>query len=131
MKTIWVNGCFDVLHRGHFELFNYAKSLGEKLIVGIDSDKKIERDKGVGRPYNKMSDRVYALMSLKAIDEVRQFTDREGLVELVKEIQPDILVVGADWRGKRIVGSQYAKEVIYFDRIGEHSTTNILNNERK
>jgi D-beta-D-heptose 7-phosphate kinase/D-beta-D-heptose 1-phosphate adenosyltransferase len=131
MKTIWVNGCFDVLHRGHFELFNYAKSLGDKLIVGIDSDKKIEKDKGKGRPYNNIKDRTYALESLKAIDEIRAFSDRESLVELVKEIKPDILVVGADWKGKRIVGSQYAKEVIYFDRIGEYSTTNILENERK
>tara|TARA_R110002050_G_scaffold290008_2_gene443261 strand:- start:471 stop:866 length:396 start_codon:yes stop_codon:yes gene_type:complete len=131
MKTIWVNGCFDVLHRGHFELFNYAKSLGDKLIVGIDSDKKIEKDKGKGRPYNNSKDRTYALESLKAIDEIRVFSDRESLVELVKEIKPDVLVVGADWKGKRIVGSQYAKEVIYFDRIGEYSTTNILENERK
>jgi len=131
MKTIWVNGCFDVLHRGHFELFNYAKSLGDKLIVGIDSDKKIEKDKGKGRPYNNIKDRTYALESLKAIDEIRAFSDRESLVELVKEIKPDVLVVGADWKGKRIVGSQYAKEVIYFDRIGEYSTTNILENERK
>ena len=131
MKTIWVNGCFDILHRGHFELFNYAKSLGDKLIVGIDSDKKIEKDKGKGRPYNNIKDRTYALESLKAIDEIRAFSDRESLVELVKEIKPDVLVVGADWKGKRIVGSQYAKEVIYFDRIGEYSTTNILENERK
>ena len=58
---IWVNGCFDVLHRGHFELFNFAKSLGDKLIVGLDSDEKISNDKGKDRPYNKLEDRIYAL----------------------------------------------------------------------
>ena len=67
---IWVNGCFDILHRGHFELFNYAKSLGNELIVGIDSDEKVAQDKGPDRPYNKLEDRVYALESLKAIDKV-------------------------------------------------------------
>ena len=55
---IWVNGCFDILHRGHFELFNYAKSLGNELIVGIDSDEKVAQDKGPDRPYNNLEDRV-------------------------------------------------------------------------
>ena len=58
---IWVNGCFDILHRGHFELFNYAKSLGNELIVGIDSDEKVTQDKGPDRPYNNLEDRVYAV----------------------------------------------------------------------
>ena len=123
---IWVNGCFDILHRGYFELFNYAKSLGNVLVVGVDSDEKITQDKGPDRPYNKLEDRVYALESLKAIDKVMVFDNKEHLEWLVEITKPDILVVGSDWKGKEIVGGQYAKEIVYFDRIGDYSTTDIL-----
>lgn len=123
---IWVNGCFDILHRGHFELFIYAKSLGNVLVVGVDSDEKITQDKGPDRPYNKLEDRVYALESLKAIDKVMVFDNKEHLEWLVEITKPDILVVGSDWKGKEIVGGQYAKEIVYFDRIGDYSTTDIL-----
>jgi len=128
---IWVNGCFDVLHRGHFELFNFAKSLGDKLIVGLDSDEKISNDKGKDRPYNKLEDRIYALESLKAIDKVMVFDTRESLESLVSSVSPNIMVVGSDWKGKEIVGAQYAQEIVYFNRIGNYSTTDILLNERK
>ena len=123
---IWVNGCFDILHRGHFELFNYAKSLGEILVVGVDSDEKVTQDKGPDRPYNKLEDRVYALESLKAIDKVMVFDSKDHLEWLVEITKPDILVVGSDWKGKEIVGGQHAKEIVYFDRIGDYSTTDIL-----
>tara|TARA_B100000497_G_scaffold89395_1_gene99670 strand:- start:1195 stop:1587 length:393 start_codon:yes stop_codon:yes gene_type:complete len=128
---IWVNGCFDILHRGHFELFNFAKSLGDILVVGIDSDEKIASDKGPNRPYNNLEDRVYALESLKAIDKVMVFDNREHLEWLVSSVSPDIIVVGSDWKGKEIVGGDHAREIIYFNRIGDYSTTNILLNERK
>lgn len=131
MKKVWVNGCFDILHRGHFELFNYAKSLGEHLTVGIDSDQKILRDKGPGRPFNKLEDRVYALESLKAIDKVKTFNTREELENLIQEYSPDFLVVGSDWKNKEVVGWQYAKKIVYFNRIGEYSTTSILNYNEK
>lgn len=126
MKKVWVNGCFDILHRGHYELFNYAKSLGDKLIVGIDTDEKVAKDKGPDRPYNNIEDRLYALNSLKAVDLTYTFNSREELIQLVRQTSPDILVVGSDWKGKEIVGGQYAKEIVYFDRIGNYSTTNIL-----
>jgi len=131
MKKVWVNGCFDILHRGHYELFNYAKSLGDQLTVGIDSDSKVTLDKGSSRPYNKVNDRKYALNSLHAIDQVKVFNTREELIKLIKEYNPDILVVGSDWKGKEIVGSEYAKKIVYFNRIEGYSTTNILQNERK
>ena len=127
MKTVWVNGCFDILHRGHFELFNYAKSLGNKLIVGVDTDEKVSKDKGPNRPYNNIDDRVYALNSLQAIDLTYIFDSREELIQLIKKTSPDILVVGSDWEGKEIVGGEYAKEIVYFNRIKKYSTTNILN----
>ena len=69
-KIIWTNGCFDVLHRGHIELFKYAKSLGTKLYVGIDSDEKIKKDKGNSRPINSVKDRKFILESIKYIEKV-------------------------------------------------------------
>jgi rfaE bifunctional protein nucleotidyltransferase chain/domain len=126
VKTVWVNGCFDILHRGHFELFNYAKSLGDRLIVGIDTDEKVTKDKGPDRPYNNIDDRIYALNSLQAVDLTYIFNSREELIQLIKQISPDILVVGSDWKGKEIVGGMYAKEIVYFNRIKDYSTTNIL-----
>jgi|TARA_R100000030_G_scaffold74076_1_gene57317 D-beta-D-heptose 7-phosphate kinase/D-beta-D-heptose 1-phosphate adenosyltransferase len=123
---IWVNGCFDILHRGHYELFNYAKSLGDTLVVGVDSDEKVAADKGPNRPYNKLEDRVYALESLKAIDKVYVFDNRDHLEWLIQINKPDILVVGSDWKGKEVVGGHHAKKIVYFNRIGDYSTTNIL-----
>ena len=128
---IWVNGCFDILHRGHFELFNFAKSLGDILVVGIDSDEKIAKDKGPNRPYNNLEDRVYALESLNAIDKVIVFNNRKHLELLVEVNKPNIMVVGSDWKGKEIVGGDHVQEIIYFNRIGNYSTTDILSNERK
>ena len=125
MKKIFTNGCFDVLHRGHLELFEYAKSLGY-LYVGVDSDAKVKLDKGKDRPYNKLEDRIKMLRSLRSIDEVRSFNNTQGLEDLIKEISPDILVIGSDWRGKKVVGTQYATKLQFFERIDGYSTTSIL-----
>ena len=70
MKKIFVNGCFDILHRGHIELFKYAKSLGDILFVGIDTDERVKKAKGNERPFNNQDDRKYLLESIKYIDEV-------------------------------------------------------------
>ena len=128
---IWVNGCFDVLHRGHFELFKYAKSLGNELVVGIDTDFKVSQDKGADRPYNNLQDRMFALQSIKYIDKVISFNSRKELESLISLYSPDILLVGSDWRSGDIVGKQFAREVCFFERISQYSTTNILTNERK
>tara|TARA_R100000278_G_scaffold69252_1_gene54899 strand:- start:541 stop:945 length:405 start_codon:yes stop_codon:yes gene_type:complete len=131
MVKVWVNGCFDVLHRGHYELFNYAKSLGDKLAVGIDSDEKVSKDKGANRPFNNINDRVYALQSLKAVNEVYVFNSRKELEDLIENYQPDYLVVGSDWKDKDVVGGHFAKKIVYFNRIEGYSTTNILTNDRE
>ena len=128
-KIVWTNGCFDVLHRGHIELFKYAKSLGDKLIVGIDSDKKVKKDKGKSRPINKMEDRKFILESIKYIDKVVTFKDTKDLETSIEIILPDIMVIGSDWEGKTVVGEQYTDKLIFFNRIGNYSTTNILNGE--
>ena len=126
---VWTNGCFDILHRGHIELFKYAKSLGDELIVGIDSDEKVKKDKGKFRPINTMRDRKFILESIKYIDKVITFNSTQGLEDAIETILPNIMVIGSDWKGKTVIGQQYTDKLIFFDRIGDYSTTNILNGE--
>ena len=126
MKTIFVNGCFDILHRGHIELFKYAKSLGTKLIVAIDSDQRVNQMKGKDRPFNHQEDRKFVLESICYIDEVVIFNDEEELENLTYTYKPDIMVVGSDWNGKKVFGSQHAKQIKFFERIEGYSTTKIL-----
>ena len=126
MKIIFVNGCFDVLHPGHIQLFKYAKSLGDYLIVAIDSDKRVSEIKGPERPIFSQSDRSQTLEAIRYIDVVYIFDSKEDLENLLKDIAPDIMIVGSDWKGKEVVGEQYAKTVRFFDRVGEYSTTKTL-----
>ena len=129
MNIVFINGCFDVLHRGHIELFKYAKSLGDRLIIGIDSDKRVSELKGPLRPINSEEDRKFFLESIQYIDKVDIFSSEDQLRDLVWLYQPDIMVVGSDYKDKDVIGSEFAKNLIFFDRIGDYSTTNIL--ERK
>lgn len=126
MKIVWTNGCFDVLHRGHFEMLEYAKSLGELLVVGIDSDKKVKEDKGESRPFNNAEDRQFALESIKYVDKVMVFESKAELEFILKNLEPDYMVIGSDWKGKEVIGEQYCTELMFFDRIDGYSTTNIL-----
>ena len=125
-KIIWTNGCFDVLHRGHIELFKYAKSLGTKLYVGIDTDEKVKRDKGESRPINNQQDRKFILESIKYIDKIFIFDSRTTLEQHIRNIKPNIMVIGSDWKGKVIIGKEIPEEIKYFDRVGDYSTTKIL-----
>jgi len=126
MSIVWTNGCFDILHRGHIEMLQYAASLGHKLVVGIDSDSKVKRDKGTKRPIHCQEDRKFLLESLGCINKVIIFNSPEELSENIRELQPRYLVVGGDWRGKKVVGSEHAGEVRFFDRIKGYSTTAII-----
>ena len=128
MVKVWTNGCFDVLHRGHFEMLRYAKSLGDYLIVGIDSDTKVKRDKGFCRPFNNVSDRKFALECIKNVDSVVVFDSRKALRQTIKAVSPDMIVVGSDWKGGDVVGNEHCTEVKFFDRIKGYSTTNMLKN---
>lgn len=125
-KRIWVNGCFDVLHVGHIELLKYAKSLGDELIVGIDSDKRIKSMKGETRPYNKLMDRKRMLEAIKYVDRVVVFGTDTELNNLVDNFNIDIMVVGSEYKDKKVIGSENANKVKYFKKIDGYSTTNIL-----
>ena len=114
MIKVWTNGCFDVLHRGHIELFKFAKSQGNHLVVGLDSDEKVKRDKGSDRPFNTFEDRKEVLLSIRYIDDVWYFDSRNGLVELIKKYQPDVMVIGSDWKGRDVVGEELVDKVKFF-----------------
>ena len=123
---VWTNGCFDILHRGHIELFKYAKSLGGELVVGVDTDEKVKKDKSEDRPINNLQDRIYMLQSIKYIDKVISFDSTEDLRKTIRWYKPDIMVIGSDWRGKDVIGQEFAGKLIFFDRIEGYSTTKIL-----
>lgn len=127
MKTVMVNGTFDILHPGHIALLNTARSYGDALIVAIDTDRRVKELKGSDRPINNQLFRRIMLSNIKAVDLVELFDSKEELIELMKRYQPDIYVKGSDWKhDKESTAHQYCKEVIYYDRIEEYSSTKII-----
>ena len=123
---VFVNGTFDVLHIGHLELLNYAKQLGTILLIAIDSDRRVSEKKGADRPFNNIINRLSLLENLKAVDMVEVFDSDSELENIIKEYQPDIMVVGSDWRDKKVIGSEFAKKLVFYDRIINESTTKTI-----
>jgi D-beta-D-heptose 7-phosphate kinase/D-beta-D-heptose 1-phosphate adenosyltransferase len=126
VKKIFVNGTFDLVHKGHLEMLNYAKSKGDILYVAIDTDQRVKEKKGESRPINSQNDRAEFLINLKSVDYVVLFNTDEELEYLVKSIEPDIMVVGSDWIGKTVIGSEHAKELKFFNRLDGYSTTGTI-----
>jgi len=127
MKKVWVNGTFDVLHIGHIKLFEFAKSLGDYLVVAIDSDERIKELKGPSRPINNQEIRKEFLEAIKFIDEIRIFNSEEDMISNIKDIGPDIMVWGNEYKDKRKVGVEYGKETVYFEKIKGYSSTDVIN----
>jgi len=125
---VWVNGTFDVLHIGHLKLLEFASSFGE-VRVGIDTDKRVKELKSPDRPFNTTEDRKYFLESLKFVKDVVVFDSRQELIDLVKEYQPDYMVIGDDYKDQPVYGSEHAKQLIFFEKLPKYSTTKILNYE--
>lgn len=124
-KIVFTNGCFDILHVGHVKYLQEAKSYGDILIVGLNSDESITALKGPTRPINTLEDRAYILAALEAVDFVVPFSD-ETPHELIKLIKPDILVKGGDYKGKKVVGSEFSKELRLVDFVDGKSTTKTI-----
>ena len=107
-KIVFTNGCFDLIHYGHINYLKKAKELGDILIVGLNSDDSIKRIKGSSRPIKKIKSRLAVLESIKYIDLVITFNE-DTPIELIKNIKPDILVKGGDYKEDEIIGREYAK----------------------
>lgn len=130
IKTVvFTNGCFDILHRGHFELLRKSKELGDYLIVGLNSDASVKRLKGNDRPINNQQDRKQALESIKHIDEVIIF-DENTPYELIKKVKPDIITKGGDYKVENVVGSDLTRVVI-LPFVEGYSTSSIYETLRK
>jgi len=131
-NTVWLNGTFDVLHAGHIELFRHARKLAGpsgRVIVGTDSDERVRELKGPTRPINNLIDRVDFLRAIKYIDGVVTFSSTNELEARIKQFSPDILLIGDDYVDKPIVGSQFAKKVVFVPRYGGLSSTNIIGSQ--
>jgi len=125
MTKIVVNGTFDILHSGHIEMLNYARSLGAYLLVLIDSDRRVKEIKGNTRPVNNQRDRQFLLKNLKAVNDVWIFDNDKELVEKIKFFTPDIMVKGSDYINAPIIGQEFVKRIEFYDRT-DHSTTKII-----
>lgn len=123
-KIVFTNGCFDIIHMGHTRYLGHAKTLGDVLVVGLNSDKSVSAIK-YGRPVNPQEQRAEVLSSLEMVDYVTIF-DEDTPYELIKLIQPDVLVKGGDWKKEDIVGSDIAKETFSLPYVQGVSTTQII-----
>lgn len=124
MYKVVVNGSFDILHVGHIRLLEYAKSFPNSFVyVLIDSDRRIKELKGANRPINSEYERASVLAALKAVDKVDIFDTSEELVYYIKNYSPDLMVKGSDYVDQPIIGSEYCKNIYFYDRLGKYSTT--------
>ncbi|HEC1792954.1 TPA: D-glycero-beta-D-manno-heptose-7-phosphate kinase [Campylobacter lari] len=125
-KVVFTNGCFDIMHYGHIKYLEKAKKLGDILVVGLNSDESVKRLKGNSRPINLEFQRACMLASMYFVDYVVIFND-DTPYELIEFLKPDVLVKGADYKGKEVVGSNLVKKVELIDFEDGFSTTNIIN----
>ena len=128
MKRVWVNGTFDVLHPGHIKLLEFAKSQGTYLAVGLDTDERITQNKGEGRPIHTLEHRVFAISSIKYVDEVFTFGTDDELRDLMSAYKPDIHVIGSDYVNTRhkIIGIGIAEDIVFFDRVWDYLSSRII-----
>ncbi len=128
-KIVFTNGCFDIIHRGHVELLKFARSLGDVLVVGLNDDESVRRLKGKNRPINTLEDRALVLLSIRWVDFVVPFSE-DTPERIIREISPDVLVKGGDYRIEDIAGSDFVLSrggrVEIFNYLEGYSTTSII-----
>jgi len=128
-KIVFTNGCFELVHMGHVMILNKAKSFGDILVVGLNSDASVERLKGSPRPFIPEEDRALILLSLKPVDFVTIF-DEDTPQEVIEALKPDVLVKGAEYEKEEIVGADFVEShggrVERVEMLEDHSTTAII-----
>ena len=128
-RIVFTNGCFDILHRGHIEYLAAAADLGNKLIIGLNSDASVTRLKGSGRPINSFQDSALALASLRFTDAIIEFEEDTPL-NLIRMVKPDFLVKGGDYIQSEIVGANDVEanggEIVIISSTEGYSTTSFL-----
>lgn len=124
MTKVVVNGTFDILHLGHLKLLEYARSFPQSYVLVLtDTDSRIKKLKGDDRPIHSEYERCSFLFALKFVDRVETFDSDVELQKLIKEFEPDVMVKGSDYRDKPIIGAEYCKKIVYYDRLDQYSTT--------
>ena len=134
LDVVFTNGCFDIIHPGHIHILEEAKSYGDVLIVGLNSNSSVKNLKGESRPINSESDRIKILCSIKHVDHVIIF-DEDTPIELIELIKPNFLVKGGDYNKSEIVGADLVEKngcsVIIIDLLGGYSTSSIIDRLEK
>jgi len=129
-KIVFTNGCFDILHAGHVRYLEIARSYGDVLILGLNSDRSVRALKGENRPINTQLDRAYILAALEAVDYVVVF-DEDTPYNLIKTVQPHILVKGGDYKGKEVIGQDIVDELKLVQFVDGKSTTKTIEKIQK
>jgi D-beta-D-heptose 7-phosphate kinase/D-beta-D-heptose 1-phosphate adenosyltransferase len=124
-RIIISNGVYDVIHRGHVRLLEYARSLGNKLIVAIDSDSRVKTLKGANRPINNSYNRRKVLEAIRYVDMVVEFDSEEELIAIIKDLDNPIMVKGDEYKNKRIVGSEYCSDIKFVEKDSLSTTATI------
>jgi D-beta-D-heptose 7-phosphate kinase / D-beta-D-heptose 1-phosphate adenosyltransferase len=129
-RLVFTNGCFDILHAGHCDYLQRARSYGDALMVGVNTDESVRRqEKGKGRPFNELPDRMAVLAALQAVDYVVPFAD-DTPKALIEALTPHVLAKGEDWRDKGVVGREWVEahggQVVLVPLVSGRSTTNVV-----
>jgi D-beta-D-heptose 7-phosphate kinase/D-beta-D-heptose 1-phosphate adenosyltransferase len=123
MRTVFTNGCFDLLHAGHVDYLRRCRSLGDWLVVAINTDASVQRLKGPTRPVYAQWDRLAMVAALKYVSEVHFFDSEEELAALIAKAQPTVLIKGEDYRDKPITGAEHAERVALLPLLPGYSTS--------